>query len=77
MTPSPLTVLSHQSARTGSTQPRVSLFSKSSMDKATESLDLTHKCGQEKEVVLPLLSVLSRQLVKDIALLERWGLAGL
>lgn len=47
------------------------------MDKVTESLDLTHKCGQEKEVVLPLLSVLSRQLVKDIALLERWGLAGL
>lgn len=47
------------------------------MDKATASLELTHKCGQEKEVVPSLLSVLSSQLVKDAVLLERWGLAGL
>lgn len=80
VTPSPfiaLFIIQGQSALTVPSQPRVPPFSKSSVNTATVLPELTHECGQEEEVVLSLLSVLSCQLVEDTVLLERWGLAGL
>lgn len=79
VTPSPsiaLFTMRDQSLGTVPSQPSVPLFRKISGDKAMVSPELAHKCGQEKEVVLSLLSVLSSQLVKNTVLLERWGWLG-
>lgn len=62
---------------------RIPPFSKSSHRGANESsaamvpLEMTCKCGWEKQVALSFLSDLSIQLVKDTVLLQNQGLAGL
>lgn len=74
MRPSPfiaLFTMQDQSALTPSSWPRIIPFLKSFVDKETVSLELSHSCGKEKEVVLFLPWVLSSQLVKDMVLLER------